>query len=145
MMFLVATVVGLMTVACRPASAMPPRSFATPMEISSDTLKISFSACNASAPTVGCQVVLSGTVGSTAINFPTIANLGIGESKIVTTNIICTDRAPISVTVTSKGLNADGIGSTASTTVSTGTGMCSAGGATAPLSFQVTITVVKGP
>lgn len=127
----------------RPVLASPPAAFGVPMEVRGDTARVSFEACAITAPSVGCRVTPTGAVGGTAITFPTIADLAPGQSTTLSVNITCTDRAPVSITIASRGFNADGVLSTA--TSATGTATCPAGSPTQPQPFTVTIQIRSGP
>lgn len=139
---LVAVMLALASVACVPhaAAASPPRAFAAPMELSADTARVTFAACNVSAPTVGCRVTLSGTIAGNAITFPAVADLTPGQTKTVAVAVSCsTVSQAISVTVSSRGLNGDGDPSPPTTATGSATLPACAPGQ--PGAFTVTITV----
>jgi hypothetical protein len=130
----------LTTLAAGPCVAKAPAPFGVVAEVAGDTVRVSAAACQVSgSATVSCRVAVSGTVGTTAIAFPAVADLLPGQSVNVSAAIVCTDRAPIGVTVASRGVNADGVLS--APTAATGTAVCPAGLPGQPGTFTVTVTV----
>ena len=130
----------LTTMAAGPCAAKAPDAFGVTTAVAGDTVRVSAAACQVTGTaTVACRVVLSGAVGTTPIVFPAVSDLLPGQSVNVSAAIICTDRAPIGVTVASRGVNADGVLSIA--TASTGIAACPAGLPGVPGTFTVTVTV----
>ena len=129
----------LTTVAAGPCAAKAPDAFGVVASVAGDTVRVSAAACQVSGPTVACRVAVSGTVGTTAIVFPAVADLLPGQSVNVSAPMVCTARAPIGITVASRGLNADGVLS--APTAATGTAVCPAGLPGVPGTFTVTITI----
>lgn len=138
-------VASLATMAAGPCAAKvkAPRPFAAALAVA-DTLRITAPACQVvGAPTVGCAVALTGTVGAAQIVFPAQPNLAPGQTLTVSVNVTCTDRAPISVSIASRGFNSNTPPDFSAVTIGTGTATCPAGLPGQPGSFTVTITVVS--
>lgn len=137
-----AALIAIASVACRPTPALasPPRAFAAPVEVSVDTARVTFAACNVPAPTVGCRVTIAGTIAGNAIAFPAVADLTPGQTKTVSVAVSCASVAQaISVTVSSRGVN--GAGDPSAETTATGTATLPACAPGQPGAFTVTITV----
>lgn len=135
----VALFVGLAACTPRPAVAMP-APFA-PLMIVADTVRITAAPCDADEPTVACRVAVTGTVGQTAITFPAVADVVVGGTATVSASVVCVALQPVSVTVTSRGVNRSGQLSAAQTATATAT--CPDGAPNVPRSFTIQITVTR--
>ncbi len=128
--------------ACVPhpaVAAAPQPSFALATEVRADTVRVTAAACNTAPFAVACRVTLSGTIGGTAISFASVPDLTIGQSVSVAVNVTCSNRAAISVTVTSRSLNADG--DLSAPTSATGAATCPASPPGQQQTFTVTVSV----
>lgn len=134
----------LSIIAAGPCAAKAPEPFAPGLAVAADTIKITANACVVSgAPTVGCAVVLAGTVGATPITFAAQPNLLPGQPLTVSVQITCTDRAPISVSVSSRGFNSNTPPDFSAPTVGTGTATCPAGLPGQPGAITVNIQIIS--
>jgi hypothetical protein len=132
----------LLLAACTPSPvSASPRPFAAPMEVVADTVRLTFAPCDADEPTVACRVAVTGTVGTTPITFPALADVPIGGTAVVTATFTCTALQTVSVTATSRGVNRSGVLSAPQS--ATATAVCPDGAPNVPRSFVITITVVR--
>jgi len=136
----VALFVGLAACTPSPVVAMP-APFGAPLVIVADTVRITAAPCDADEPTVACRVEVTGTVGQTAITFPAVADVVVGGTATVSASVVCTALQPVSVTVTSRGVNRSGQLSAAQT--ATATAVCPDGAPNVPRSFTIQITVTR--
>ena len=128
--------------ACVPSPAVAmPAPFGAPIEIVADTVRITAAPCDADEPTVACRVAVTGTVGQTAITFPAVADVVVGGTATVTASVVCVALQPVSVTVTSRGVNRSGALSDPRS--ATATAVCPDGAPNVPRSFTVQITVTR--
>ena len=127
-----------------PCAAKAPDAFAPALAVvAADTIRVTANACVVSgAPTVGCAVALTGTVGTTAITFPAQPNLLPGQTLTVAVQITCTDRAPISVSVASRGFNSNTPPDYSAATIGTGTATCPAGLPGQPGAITVNVQII---
>lgn len=142
------TLAALSTMAVGPCAAKAPAAFAPALEAAADTIKITANACVVSGGvTAGCDVALTGSVGSgavmTPINFPAQPKLLPGQMLVVAVQVTCTDRAPITVTVTSRGFNSNTPPDYSAPTVGTGTAVCPAALPGQPGAITVQIQVIS--
>jgi hypothetical protein len=134
----------LLVVGAGPCAAKAPAAFGAQLDAAADTIRVTANACVVSgAPTVGCAVVLTGTVGAAPIVFPAQANLLPGQTLNVVVPITCTDRAPISVSVSSRGFNSNTPPDFSLATVGTGTAVCPAAPPGVPGAITVQIQVIS--
>lgn len=134
----------LLVVGAGPCAAKAPAAFAPALDVAADTIRVTANACVVSgAATVGCAVVLTGTVGTTPIAFPAQPNIAPGQTLNVTVPITCTDRAPISVSVSSRGFNSNSPPDFSAATIGTDAKVCPAGLPGQPGAITVQIQVIS--
>lgn len=127
--------------ACTPSPAVAMPAPFSPLMIVADTVRITAAPCDADEPTVACRVAVTGTVGQTAITFPAVADVVVGGTATVSASVVCVALQPVSVTVTSRGVNRSGQLSAAQTATATAT--CPDGAPNVPRSFTIQITVTR--
>jgi hypothetical protein len=121
-----------------------PVAFPMTITVVNDSIRITAATCSGlSAPTLGCRIAISGTVGTTPIVFPAVPDQALGQTLNLRVAVTCTSQAPIGVTIASRGFNADGVLS--APTAATGTATCPAGLPGQPGTFTVTVTPQQTP
>lgn len=134
-----AVVLGL--AACTPSPVVAaPAPFALPLAVMADTVKLSIP-CAAEEPTVACRITLTGNVAGTAIVFPALADVQVGQSASVNATFTGTPLQVVTVNAESRGVNRSGQLSAPQT--ASATALVPDGAPNVPRTFTITITVVR--